>query len=93
MITSMAGFHKYVKDSFVVVFIMSILSVFIITGQTYSRKVDLDVLSVMGSLGASIHKVYIGISYGTVVTAVTMFITDMYRYTITGESKGNRRTI
>ena len=27
------------------------------TGQTYTRKVDLEVLSVLGSLGASIHKV------------------------------------
>lgn len=27
------------------------------TGQTYSRKVDLDVVSVLGSLGASVHKV------------------------------------
>ena len=27
------------------------------TGQTYSRKVDLDVLSVLGSLGASAHKI------------------------------------
>lgn len=41
MVTAMAGFSK----------------VFIITGQTYTRKVDLDVLSLLGSLGASIHKI------------------------------------
>jgi len=28
-----------------------------VTGQTYTRKVDLEILSVLGSLGASIHKV------------------------------------
>jgi adenylosuccinate lyase len=41
MITAMAGFSN----------------VFLITGQTYTRKVDLDVLSVLGSLGASVHKI------------------------------------
>lgn len=30
---------------------------FIITGQTYTRKVDVDILSVLGSLGASVHKI------------------------------------
>jgi hypothetical protein len=30
---------------------------YIVTGQTYSRKVDLDILNVLGSLGASVHKV------------------------------------
>lgn len=30
---------------------------FIITGQTYTRKVDIEVLSVLASLGASVHKV------------------------------------
>lgn len=28
-----------------------------ITGQTYTRKVDVEFLSVLGSLGASIHKI------------------------------------
>ena len=28
-----------------------------VTGQTYSRKVDLNVLSTLGGLGATIHKV------------------------------------
>ena len=32
-------------------------STFIVTGQTYSRKVDLNVLSALGGLGASVHKV------------------------------------
>ncbi|CAI8013584.1 Adenylosuccinate lyase [Geodia barretti] len=41
MITAMAGFSNKFR----------------ITGQTYSRKVDVDVLSVLGSLGASIHKI------------------------------------
>ncbi|XP_020732597.1 adenylosuccinate lyase isoform X2 [Odocoileus virginianus] len=31
--------------------------VFIITGQTYTRKVDIEVLSVLASLGASVHKI------------------------------------
>ena len=30
---------------------------YIVTGQTYSRKVDLDCLSALGSLGSSVHKV------------------------------------
>lgn len=30
---------------------------FIITGQTYTRKLDIEVLSVLASLGASVHKV------------------------------------
>ena len=30
---------------------------YVVTGQTYSRKVDLDCLSALGSLGASVHKV------------------------------------
>jgi len=29
----------------------------IVTGQTYSRKVDLDVLCALSSLGASVHKI------------------------------------
>lgn len=40
LVTNMAGF----KDTYIV------------TGQTYSRKVDLDVLNALSSLGASIHK-------------------------------------
>ncbi len=32
-------------------------SSFIITGQTYSRKVDLNVVSVLASLGATVHKI------------------------------------
>jgi len=32
-------------------------SSFAVTGQTYSRKVDLQVLSVLGGLGASAHKI------------------------------------
>lgn len=39
--TEMAGFQSH----------------YIVTGQTYSRKVDLDCLSALGSLGASVHKV------------------------------------
>lgn len=34
-----------------------IFRAYIVTGQTYSRKVDIEVLSVLASLGASIHKV------------------------------------
>lgn len=32
-------------------------SSFVITGQTYTRKVDLEVLSALSSLGASVHKI------------------------------------
>ena len=39
--TEMAGFNSH----------------YIVTGQTYSRKVDLDCLSALSSLGASVHKV------------------------------------
>nr|XP_016849650.1 PREDICTED: adenylosuccinate lyase [Anolis carolinensis] len=41
LVTAMAGFKR----------------AFIVTGQTYSRKVDIEVLSVLASLGASIHKI------------------------------------
>ncbi|EOA94184.1 Adenylosuccinate lyase, partial [Anas platyrhynchos] len=30
---------------------------YMVTGQTYSRKVDIDILSVLASLGASVHKI------------------------------------
>lgn len=36
---------------------MLISRAYMVTGQTYSRKVDIEVLSVLASLGASIHKV------------------------------------
>ncbi len=45
--------HSMAQIHCKVIFIRS----FIITGQTYSRKVDLDVLSVLSSLGASAHKI------------------------------------
>ena len=41
LVTEMAGFN----------------SAYIVTGQTYSRKVDVDVLSALGSLGATAHKI------------------------------------
>uniref|UniRef100_A0A8C6RC14 Adenylosuccinate lyase n=1 Tax=Nannospalax galili TaxID=1026970 RepID=A0A8C6RC14_NANGA len=41
MVTKKAGFER----------------AFIITGQTYTRKVDIAVLSVLASLGASVHKI------------------------------------
>ncbi|XP_028395582.1 adenylosuccinate lyase-like [Dendronephthya gigantea] len=41
LVTSMAGFKN----------------AYIVTGQTYSRKVDLDILNALGSLGASVHKI------------------------------------
>ncbi|CAK8687146.1 unnamed protein product [Clavelina lepadiformis] len=41
LVTEMAGFSKC----------------YIITGQTYPRKVDSDILSVLSSLGSSIHKI------------------------------------
>ncbi|KAK3738733.1 hypothetical protein QZH41_018111, partial [Actinostola sp. cb2023] len=41
LVTDMAGFQ----------------SAYIVTGQTYSRKVDLDCLSALSSLGASVHKI------------------------------------
>ncbi|XP_046854824.1 adenylosuccinate lyase-like isoform X2 [Xenia sp. Carnegie-2017] len=41
LVTNMAGFDK----------------AYIVTGQTYSRKLDLDILNTLGSLGASIHKI------------------------------------
>ncbi|MGH0117980.1 UNVERIFIED_CONTAM: hypothetical protein FKN15_042755 [Acipenser sinensis] len=30
---------------------------YLVTGQTYSRKVDIDSLSVLSSLGATVHKI------------------------------------
>ncbi|RMX58101.1 hypothetical protein pdam_00013851 [Pocillopora damicornis] len=41
LVTEMAGFKSH----------------YIVTGQTYSRKVDLDCLSALSSLGASVHKI------------------------------------
>uniref|UniRef100_A0A8C9TGT7 Adenylosuccinate lyase n=1 Tax=Scleropages formosus TaxID=113540 RepID=A0A8C9TGT7_SCLFO len=41
MVTEMAGFKK----------------AYLVTGQTYSRKVDIDTLSVLASLGATVHKI------------------------------------
>nr|XP_056703059.1 adenylosuccinate lyase [Euleptes europaea] len=41
LVTTMAGFKR----------------AYIVTGQTYSRKVDVEVLSVLASLGASVHKI------------------------------------
>ena len=32
-------------------------SSYLVTGQTYSRKVDIDVLAALAGLGASVHKV------------------------------------
>ena len=52
-------------------FIFTGCRTFIVTGQTYTRKVDLDVLSLLGSLGASVHKV---IMQGCLVRIIMMFI-------------------
>lgn len=41
LVTKMAGFEKY----------------YIVTGQTYSRKVDIECLNVLSSLGATVHKI------------------------------------
>uniref|UniRef100_A0A3Q3L3V0 Adenylosuccinate lyase n=1 Tax=Mastacembelus armatus TaxID=205130 RepID=A0A3Q3L3V0_9TELE len=41
MVTEMAGFKK----------------AYLVTGQTYSRKVDIDCLSTLASLGATVHKI------------------------------------
>ncbi|XP_028646845.2 adenylosuccinate lyase [Erpetoichthys calabaricus] len=41
MVTEMAGFKQ----------------TYLVTGQTYSRKVDIDSLSVLSSLGATVHKI------------------------------------
>ncbi|XP_071965937.1 adenylosuccinate lyase-like [Antedon mediterranea] len=41
LVTEMAGFKQ----------------AYIVTGQTYSRKVDVDILSVLAGLGATVHKI------------------------------------
>jgi len=41
LVTKMAGFEKH----------------YAVTGQTYSRKVDVECLNVLSSLGATVHKV------------------------------------
>ncbi|MBN3323430.1 PUR8 lyase, partial [Atractosteus spatula] len=41
LVTEMAGFKK----------------AYLVTGQTYSRKVDIDSLAVLASLGATVHKI------------------------------------
>lgn len=47
LVTKMAGFEKYYS----------------VTGQTYSRKVDVECLNVLASLGATVHKVDINNIY------------------------------
>lgn len=41
LVTKMAGFEKHYP----------------VTGQTYSRKVDVECLNALGSLGSTVHKV------------------------------------
>lgn len=41
LVTKMAGFEKYYP----------------VTGQTYSRKVDVECLNALSSLGSTVHKV------------------------------------
>uniref|UniRef100_A0A8B9SAP1 Adenylosuccinate lyase n=1 Tax=Apteryx owenii TaxID=8824 RepID=A0A8B9SAP1_APTOW len=48
------GDHSKVKH---LIYSVLISRAYIVTGQTYSRKVDIEVLSVLASLGASIHKI------------------------------------
>lgn len=36
---------------------MCLCSSYIVTGQTYSRKVDVDILSALASFGSSVHKI------------------------------------
>ena len=56
-----------------------VFSSFIVTGQTYSRKVDLNVLSALGGLGASVHKVphTLGANYRLILGCVVHCI-DLY---------------
>ena len=71
-VTEMASFSRYICTNFLKFYmyltcnskkVTSVtlfdfpISSLIITGQTYSRKVDLNVLSALGGLGASVHKV------------------------------------
>ena len=46
LVTKMAGFEKY----------------YAVTGQTYSRKVDVECLNALSSLGATIHKVIFNVN-------------------------------
>ncbi|KAG1675348.1 Adenylosuccinate lyase [Nymphon striatum] len=55
MVTQMAGFKKYVDSTVMIKSI--VMKRLIICGQTYSRKVDVDCLCTLASLGASIHKI------------------------------------
>ena len=48
---------SYILKYFHLKLFLFISRAFIITGQTYTRKVDIEVLSVLASLGASVHKV------------------------------------
>ncbi|KAH8036708.1 hypothetical protein HPB51_004092 [Rhipicephalus microplus] len=54
LVTKMAGFDKYVAASFSPSYLWR---AYIICGQTYSRKVDIDCLAALASLGASVHKI------------------------------------
>ena len=55
-VTKLAGFENYYS----------------VSGQTYSRKVDIEVLNVLGSLGATLHKVnFVNISYANKIKSNT----------------------
>ena len=57
MVTSLAGF----KSSYP------------ITGQTYPRKVDYNILSGLGGLGATIHKVLLKLPFFNVLSTKLSF--------------------
>jgi adenylosuccinate lyase len=49
---------------------------FIICGQTYTRKLDIEVVSVLSSFGATIHKVISDLIY--LLNKSTVLILDVY---------------
>lgn len=76
LVTEMAGFNRS----------------FIICGQTYTRKLDVECINALSSLAASIHKVYLHYLFPYLLKIIPVFL-DVHRYTLVGVEERNGRAI
>lgn len=78
LVTRMAGFQ----------------SAFIICGQTYTRKLDIECINALGSLAASINKVIIASqNHKQFVTDTSCLCLDVYGHSLAGLEERARRTV